>query len=191
MSAKEKIISAIKQNKPGAKELPVIPVFNAEENTIETFKQSVKTIGGEVIELASLAEIDVWLEKKFSTAENIVSAIVSSSVTISESSSTELLEKTDVAILQGEWGVAENGAIWLPEQNMLNRALPFITQHLMLVLNIENIVTNMHVAYENISSGAYGVFIAGPSKTADIEQSLVIGAHGARSLTVVLLKRAC
>ena len=33
----------------------------------------------------------------------------------------------------------------------------------------------------------YGVFISGPSKTADIEQSLVIGAHGAGSLTIFIL----
>jgi L-lactate dehydrogenase complex protein LldG len=47
----------------------------------------------------------------------------------------------------------------------------------------------MHQAYEQISSADYGfgVFLAGPSKTADIEQSLVLGAHGARGLVVFLV----
>ncbi len=39
---------------------------------------------------------------------------------------------------------------------------------------------------ENFNEG-YGVFISGPSKTADIEQSLVIGAQGPLSLTVFLI----
>jgi L-lactate dehydrogenase complex protein LldG len=92
-----------------------------------------------------------------------------------------------LAVIQGEIGVAENGTIWVPESNMLNRALPFITQHLVLVLDKNNIVANMQQAYDKLEGvGNYGVFIAGPSKTADIEQSLVIGAHGARSMMVLI-----
>jgi L-lactate dehydrogenase complex protein LldG len=47
----------------------------------------------------------------------------------------------------------------------------------------------MHQAYERLQGREYnfGVFIAGPSKTADIEQSLVLGAHGARTMTVFLV----
>jgi L-lactate dehydrogenase complex protein LldG len=47
----------------------------------------------------------------------------------------------------------------------------------------------MHEACARVAAGPkeYGLFIAGPSKTADIEQALVIGAHGARSCTVFVV----
>jgi L-lactate dehydrogenase complex protein LldG len=103
------------------------------------------------------------------------------------------LENVDLAILPAHFGVAENGACWITESQMLHRALPFITQHLALVIHRRDIVADMHQAYDRIagleSSAPYGfaTFIAGPSKTADIEQSLVLGAHGPISLTVFLL----
>lgn len=98
------------------------------------------------------------------------------------------LEHVELAILEGEWGVAENGAIWLPEEKLHHRALPFIAQHLIILLKKDRLLGNMHEVYGriNVEGPGYGVFIAGPSKTADIEQSLVIGAHGPRSLTVFL-----
>ena len=48
----------------------------------------------------------------------------------------------------------------------------------------------MHQAYDSIdvAKEGFGAFIAGPSKTADIEQSLVIGAHGARSATIYVIE---
>ena len=99
------------------------------------------------------------------------------------------LKDVDLAIIKGELGVAENGAIWVSEDRLPRRVLPFITQHLVIVLEKDKLVENMHQAYAQIdvSSIGYGVFIAGPSKTADIEQSLVKGAQGARSLLVVLV----
>ena len=94
----------------------------------------------------------------------------------------------DVLVCPGELGVAENGAVWLGESGMGPRAAPFLTQHLVLVLDRSVIVPDMHAAYDSldVAREGYGVFVAGPSKTADIEQALVIGAHGPRSLTVLL-----
>ena len=47
----------------------------------------------------------------------------------------------------------------------------------------------MHEAYENIdfTNAGYGAFVSGPSKTADIEQALVIGAHGPKSGYVIFI----
>ena len=71
---------------------------------------------------------------------------------------------------------------------MGHRAAPFLTEHLVVILERERIVRNMHNAYEQISidEEGFGIFIAGPSKTADIEQSLVIGAHGPKRHTVLI-----
>jgi L-lactate dehydrogenase complex protein LldG len=96
--------------------------------------------------------------------------------------------KLDLAILKGQFGVAENGAIWLDDSELRLRAIPFITEHLVIVISRDSLVATMHQAYDRIGDqhSGFGLFIAGPSKTADIEQSLVIGAHGAKSLMVVL-----
>jgi len=102
----------------------------------------------------------------------------------------EKLDKVEHLVLQGNFGVAENGAIWLEDKDIPNRLLPFITQHLILCINVKAILPTMQDAYQQIDlrETGFGVFISGPSKTADIEQSLVYGAHGAKELTVLLIK---
>ncbi len=99
------------------------------------------------------------------------------------------LENVDCAVLRGHFCVAENGAIWVTDDNVKHRVLYFIPQHISLVVPASQIVHNMHEAYSRITIGAHLLagFISGPSKTADIKQSLVIGAHGARSLTLYLV----
>ena len=49
------------------------------------------------------------------------------------------------------------------------------------MLTVGDLVANMHEVYLRIGKigTGFGLFLAGPSKTADIEQCLVIGARGA------------
>jgi len=99
------------------------------------------------------------------------------------------LEGLGLAVLPGAFAVAENGAVWVPGAVLRPRATFVVAEHLALVVPAGEIVHDLHEAYRRLSfPGAdFGVFVAGPSKTADIEQALVIGAHGARSCTVFLL----
>jgi L-lactate dehydrogenase complex protein LldG len=186
MSRREKILASIASNKPSLVALPNVPIFEG-DGSIERFKTVLEGIGGTTVEIASKADCQATIDKYYHDLKNVASNIVRANVEVNLDTTKEVLEQVDLAVIQGEIGVAENGTIWVPESNMLNRALPFITQHLVLVLDKNNIVANMHQAYDKLEGvGSYGVFIAGPSKTADIEQSLVIGAHGARSMMVLI-----
>jgi L-lactate dehydrogenase complex protein LldG len=93
----------------------------------------------------------------------------------------------DTFIYEGLLGVAENGAIWCEAAGEARKQL-FLSHHLVLKINKKQILPTMIEAYERIdlTKSSFGVFIAGPSKTADIEQSLVLGAHGAMRMSVVL-----
>ncbi len=99
------------------------------------------------------------------------------------------LEGIGLALVAGAFAVAENGAVWVPTAGLRHRGVFVVAEHLALAVPASEIVNDMHEAYRRIAfpGAGFGVFIAGPSKTADIEQALVIGAHGARSCTVFLV----
>ncbi len=186
MNSRDKILANIAANKPSNIDMPAVPIYEGDKSLLR-FKTILESIGGKAIEISQLADAQKIIEQYYSDLKNIASEIIHASVSIGKDSSKETLEQIDLAVIRGEIGVAENGTIWVPESNMLHRALPFITQHLVIVLDKQKIVANMHQAYEILHNiEGYGVFIAGPSKTADIEQSLVIGAHGARSMMVLI-----
>ena len=100
------------------------------------------------------------------------------------------LEGLDLVVLPAELAVAENGATWIEGARLPHHALVVIPEHLAVVVEVGAIVPDLHAAYARLDLAGrprWGLFLAGPSKTADIEQSLVIGAHGARSLVVLLV----
>jgi L-lactate dehydrogenase complex protein LldG len=186
MTARETILRNIISNRPALSELPVIPSFE-DSAASEKFKRSLVAIGGHVYETDDFTNCEQIIKNIFTDLKIIASNVIKSTVSITCDTDKAVLNSVELAVLQAQFGIAENGAIFISERNMMNRALPFITQHLVIILEKNNILSNMHEAFNVISPiDDYGVFIAGPSKTADIEQSLVIGAHGARSSTVIL-----
>ncbi|MCM2371123.1 LutC/YkgG family protein [Aporhodopirellula aestuarii] len=161
---------------------------------VSQFCETLKFVGGESHFVDSPAQIREILEgiEVFSAADRIASTFpeaVEPTVDLSQVSDPHLLSTLDWTIVKGEFGVAENGAIWVDGRTLPHRVMIFIAQYLALVVSRSEIVDNMHEAYARIGapSPGFGVFVSGPSKTADIEQSLVLGAHGCRKLQVFLL----
>lgn len=186
MSSREKILAAIRGVSSESKSLPEIPDFRLSGDLEEVFRQSILGNKGEML---SKAEFEKWLPSMNFQKVISLSAHFRTTGNLTLPEDPHELEDLGLAILDGQFGVAENGAIWLEDTNLGLRALPFITEHLVIVLDRSKLVETMHQGYDlvgNAHSG-FGLFIAGPSKTADIEQSLVIGAHGAKSLRVVLV----
>lgn len=194
MSSRSHILQAIQSIKPERVDLPPIPSFNTSSGDLPAqFKEALSNNKGLCLEGSNLLEMFQEVRSKFNPEAIICSLVagLEGNLDINSIADPHDLALVDLAVVKSSLGVAENAALWLPEASIGYRALPFIAQHLIIILEEQDLVADMHHAYEKIKidSTGYGVFIAGPSKTADIEQSLVIGAHGARSLTVFLKKQ--
>lgn len=192
-NSRDQVINAIRKNKPDSSGLPVTNLFAPQvtaEELQSAFIEILGRIGTTVVHTPTEEAIRQAIHTHYPDAISICSIYpnIQGNINPEAIRHPSELATVDVAIMQGLLGVAENGAIWLTETQMGHRALPFITQHLVIVLSGQYLVSNMHAAYQQIGqiSDGFGVFISGPSRTADIEQSLVIGAHGARSLLVCM-----
>ena len=165
----------------------------------------LELVGGQAIVARNLGDMNEQLSRlpQIADARKIASLnpnIGPGNVDVQAIDSPHALADIDVAILAGEFAVAENGAVWVSDRDVPLRVLYFLCQHFVLVVPADQVLDHMHAAYERLAASdhgesefrlpRFGTFISGPSKTADIEQSLVIGAHGPRSLVVCFLESA-
>lgn len=198
MSTKEDILSRLRQNTRETYDLPdfgsIKPITYADP--VEEFKtKTTTTAGAKLIELDDEANLNQTIREAYPDAKIIASNLpgVEADLNPDAVGSAQELMKVDVGVVEGRIGVAENACIWIPQQ-MKEKAICFASEQLVIVLRRQDIVNNMHEAYERIEQSQeffqqykFGTFISGPSKTADIESALVYGAQAARGVTVVLI----
>jgi L-lactate dehydrogenase complex protein LldG len=196
MSSREAILKAIKEAKPHNSDsaLPEVNILHTTYEDLDAkFATTLAGVGGNAVHLDSLSAVEDYIKEHYAEATVIVSTLEGLHVSTKELNATDdphTLKDVDLAIIKGEFAVAENGAVWVKEADARHRALYFIAQKLMIVVPKGEVVHTMHEAYTRVGfddKDVFGIFISGPSKTADIEQSLVIGAHGATEACVVFI----
>lgn len=194
MSTKEHILSRYRKNINVGEQydMPNLDALQGVTYTdpVAQFISMSNTVGAKVAELEKDADINGLIKRLYPEAKVFASNMAEITIaTLNPDTvgTAQELNGTDVGIVGGELGVAENGCVWIP-QTMKERAVCFISEYLVIVLSRRAIVSNMHQAYAriNMTDYGYGTFISGPSKTADIAQALVMGAQAARGVTVIL-----
>ena len=189
---KEDLLAKIRANIHTTYDMPSFDDMKGVQyaDPLKQFVEMSKTVGGKVVELEKGQDINEVIKNCYPDAKVIASNLPEVTIanrnpdTVAEAND---LNGTDVGVERGVFGVAENGCIWIP-QTMKQKAVCFISEYLVILLDRKKIVNNMHEAYQRVefNSYGYGCFISGPSKTADIAQALVMGAQAARGVTVVL-----
>jgi L-lactate dehydrogenase complex protein LldG len=104
------------------------------------------------------------------------------------------LEKCSVGITACDALIGQTGSILLTARSAGGRALSVLPPHHLVIARADQLVPDLPAAFELLSA-RYGenypsfiTFITGPSRTGDIERILVLGAHGPKNLTVILIQ---
>ena len=191
MSYKNELLEKLRRNTREQYDMPKDNIDGiAYADTIAQFVEMSRQVGSNVVMAKEGESLDDIVRRAYPDAKTIASALPQLTIanlnpdTVPDA---QALNGTDVGVVEGQIGVAENGCVWI-QQAMKEKAVCFISEYLVIVLPKSGIVDNMHQAYQRIEmpQTGLGTFISGPSKTADIEQALVMGAQAARGVTVVI-----
>ena len=189
-ASRDKILAAIRANKPSPRPLPDVPLFDEDrDDDLEgRFFAAFKAMGGTVL--------DGWgaARARIAEAEVVVSLVPEfrGNRDLDPTAAPSTLADVDIAVVRAAFGIAETGSIALTERDLGVNTLGYLAQHLVVLLDPADILVNLHHAYQRPEFGTarYCVFHTGPSATADIEGVLIQGAQGVRSLSIILLKRS-
>jgi L-lactate dehydrogenase complex protein LldG len=194
MAARDDVLAALRRARPPASEHPgVAGLGTTFPDPAAKFAEMVAAVGGTCLRVADAGAADRALRdlpvhRDARRIATLVPGVGAGTLDPSSVADPHQLDGLDLCVLPAELGVAENGAVWIDVRKLPHQALFVIPEHLAVVVREAQLVHDMHQAYARLSHGkGFALFLSGPSKTADIEQALVIGAHGARSCTVLLL----
>ena len=145
---------------------------------------------------ARIAEEAGW--KRVATHEGLLSSPAAAAtgrpvLTLHEGYDVHELEQCDAGITECDVLIAQTGSVLLTARSGGGRALSVLPPHHVVIARRQQLLPDLPSAYAFLHEkyGPHGwpgmmTLITGPSRTADIERILVLGAHGPKHLTVIL-----
>jgi L-lactate dehydrogenase complex protein LldG len=192
MATKEEFFASLAPSSIEPTPMPEMEVAKLDAPLREHFIQVLESVGGSLGEGDTLADVDRRAVELAGQNLQVLSLVegIAGNLDAANIRDPHDLADVDYTIVPARLAVAENGSVWISGDDLVTRNAVFICEHLIALVGEGTLVGTMSEAVRDIGrlSGGWGAFISGPSKTADIEQSLVMGAHGARSMTVYVLR---
>lgn len=192
MSTRDEILARVRRNQPAPRPLPELPSTDA-DGTRDAFTAALAAMGGSVLEPAAGADLAALVRERHADVRVIVSATpeVAGTRALDPGASPGALDDVDLGVVRARFGVAETGSVWVSEAELGVNALGFLSQHLVVLLDPQDLVPDLHHAYRRAEfrDARYAALLTGPTATADIEGVLIRGAQGIRSLTVIFAAR--
>ncbi len=204
-SSKEKILNRLteaQKNRGGQTmsrpdfESPIYLPFDQE--LAESFKANLELIGGQVFRVNDLNEAIAEL-KKLSESENLANLICMEpslqkvlTGQVEFATSMDDLQHIDVGITTCEFLVAHLGSILVSSASLSGRRLNVFPETHVVIAHSGQLVNYLDDALAGMEEKYPGQLpsmitnITGPSRTADIEKTLVMGMHGPKKLFVLL-----
>ena len=181
-NSKQTILDSLRRTRVEAVPLPNLDgPWTVYENPRQQFIDVLSAVGGQAFVVRGLEEVNSQLLQipAFRDARKVcsrVAGIANANVDLDAPEDPHELEDVDFFVAPGEFAVAENAAVWVTDDSTKHRVLYFLAQHMALVVPADQMVSNLYEAYGRLKFDRpqFGLFLSGPSKTADIEQSLVI-----------------
>lgn len=193
MNSRDLILNRIRQVcVPDPTPLPNIPFFHQDGiNLVEKFKKSFVEMGGTLLPEQGEDPCQA-VKEKLKEAKNICSVVpeIKGDYEITHDTAPNRLHDIDYAVVRASFGIAETGSVCLTETDLVVNTLGYLPQHLIVLLDPDQIVENIHDAYARPEwkEHHYACLHSGPSATADIEGVLIHGAQGVRSLSIAFVK---
>ncbi|HVU27472.1 MAG TPA: lactate utilization protein [Verrucomicrobiae bacterium] len=103
------------------------------------------------------------------------------------------LESCDAGLTECESLIAQTGSVLVSAHSAGGRALSVLPPHHIVLARKNQMTPNLSIALQRAREKfgdtfpSFLSFITGPSRTGDIERILVLGAHGPKKLTILIL----
>ncbi|MFZ1289410.1 MAG: LUD domain-containing protein [Melioribacteraceae bacterium] len=101
----------------------------------------------------------------------------------------EKISEIKISLVQADYAVSDIAQLVFYYDNSKTSYPHFLCDFVIAIVEVKNLLPNQFKLFEVIDKekSKNMVFVAGPSRTADIEKVLVLGAHGPRKLLVILI----